>query len=248
VDEEGKPKVEVNYRMAFCGVWTLYDAEGDALLATRYGRMPEEGHDPIEESLCGDLRAILARRPDLDLIGLADGASEMQQVLTRIFCALGRPDAPIGVDFWHLIEKLSDAVRATGREPADYLPDFKKTLREEFFGVERIEIYLRTWRLEHDDDVPEALEEALTYIGNHRGRMRYQPLVEAGLPIGSGTVEATCKTLVSIRMKRSGSSWKNPGGQAVLSLRSLAKSSRWDEAMAFLLPTYVTPVHEIRVA
>ena len=66
-----------------------------------------------------------------------------------------------------------------------------------------------------------------------------------GLPIGSGHVEATCKTLVSTRMKRSGASWKTPGGQAVLSLRSLARSSRWSAAMEFLLATYIKPVCEV---
>ena len=249
LDAQGKPRTEVNCRMAFCGIWTLYDADGEPLLATRYGRMPYEGHDPIEESLRGDLDAILLVRPDLDLVGLADGAPEMQQLLARIFLAVGRPDAPIGVDFWHLLEKVADATRAAGHEPADFLPAFKETLRQELVGIERIELYLRTWALAYDvNEVPEALEAALTYIENNRDRMRYQPLVEAGLPIGSGGVEATCKTLVSTRMKRCGASWKTPGGRAVLNLRALAKSSRWDEAMAFLLPTYVTLVRDVRAA
>ena len=39
--------------------------------------------------------------------------------------------------------------------------------------------------------------------------------------------------------------WKTAGGQAVLTLRSLAKSSRWDPAMAIVLPTWRKPVHEV---
>ncbi len=70
------------------------------------------------------------------------------------------------------------------------------------------------------------------------------PLNARSTPIGSGHVEATCKTLVSTRMKRCGARWKDAGGQAVLSLRSLAKSSRWQPAMDLLLPTWRTPVRE----
>ena len=72
--------------------------------------------------------------------------------------------------------------------------------------------------------------------------MRYHSMLSQGFPIGSGCVEATCKTLVSVRMKRSGASWKTPGGQSVLNLRSLAKSSRWEKAMKFLMSTYVIEV------
>ena len=245
-DDKGQPLIEVNFRMAFCGVWSLHDAEGEPLLTTRYGRMPHEGHAPIEESLRGDLEAVLLERPDLTCVGVADGAPEMQLLLTRVFQGAGRPDAPVSVDFWHLVEKLSGAVRSTGREPKEHLPEFRRTLKEEDAGVERVEMRLRTWRLDYsDDEVPEDLAAALTYIDNNRDRMRYRPLIEAGLPIGSGGVEATCKTLVSTRMKRSGASWKTPGGQAVLSLRSLARSSRWSAAMEFLLATYVTPVREV---
>jgi len=250
-DDEDRPLIEVNLRMAFCGVWTLHDAEGEPLLTTRYGRMPHEGHAPIEESLRGDLEAILLERPDLTCVGVADGAPEMQLLLTRVFQAVGRPEAPVSIDFWHLVEKLSDAVRSTDREPKEYLPEFRRRLKEEDAGVERVEMRLRTWKLDYladdggEDEVPEDLAAALTYIENNRDRMRYRPLIEAGLPIGSGGVEATCKTLVSTRMKRSGASWKTPGGQAVLSLRSLARSSRWSAAMEFLLATYIKPVCEV---
>ena len=64
----------------------------------------------------------------------------------------------------------------------------------------------------------------------------------AGLPIGSGYVEATCKTLVATRMKRSGARWKPRGGQAIMHMRSLAMSTRWEEGMDFLLGTYVAQV------
>ena len=46
--------------------------------------------------------------------------------------------------------------------------------------------------------------------------MRYHALKEEGVAIGSGVVEAACKTLVVQRLKRSGMRWRIVGGQAVL--------------------------------
>ena len=66
--KKGAPKrpVEVVYVMAFCGTVTLHDEEGRALHTIRYGRMPDPaGGKDVVAALAADVRAILARRPDL---------------------------------------------------------------------------------------------------------------------------------------------------------------------------------------
>jgi hypothetical protein len=60
--------------------------------------------------------------------------------------------------------------------------------------------------------------------------MQYHAYKEEGLPIGSGVVEAACKTLVGERLKQSGMRWTNRGGQAILTLRGLLQSNRWEKA------------------
>ncbi len=127
----------------------------------------------------------------------------MQQILRRIFQAVGRPGAPIGLDFWHLMEKLSAAIKAAGQDLSEYQLKFKKLLRTEYRGIEKIEIYLRTWAAEHaeeaeeaegdedaeggegaedaegsEEEVLEPLQSALTYIRNNREAMRYERLVK----------------------------------------------------------------------
>lgn len=54
-----------------------------------------------------------------------------------------------------------------------------------------------------------------------------------GLPIGSGVVEAACKTLATQRLKRSGMSWSD-GKQPILTIRSLQQSNRWDRGWALV--------------
>jgi hypothetical protein len=78
----------------------------------------------------------------------------------------------------------------------------------------------------------------LEYFRNNRSRMRYAALAAQGIPIGSGVVEAACKTLVGQRLKCSGMRWGHDGGQAILTVRGWTQSDRFDEAWALLAATY----------
>lgn len=234
-----KNPIEVKYKMAFCGVLTLHDAQGRALESIRYGRIPTDGaSQKIEESLEGDLATILLDRPELRVVTLADGAPEMQYLLDRIVANVPKVDAQM-VDFWHVVEKLSKAITAAGRDVSSKLPQWRERLKSDDAAIDRILIELKTWAVPYSEkNIPDGLREALTYLENQGDRMRYASSLKAGLPIGSGHVEATCKTLVTVRMKRAGSHWKEDSGQAILGLRSLAMSTRWDHAMDYLLDTY----------
>lgn len=242
-------QIEIVYRQAFCAVLTLHDAEGKALRSIRYGQMPSFGRAAIEQAVARDIDVLMRRRPNLKLVGIADGAPEMQAFLDR---ATGRyQPLAVLVDYWHLIEKLSAAITATGRDPADLLHTWRRQLLVCDDAIVTIDRTLRRWMCEyHEDDVPDALYDAFTYLDNNAERMRYASVRAAGLPIGSGHVEATCKTIVAVRMKRAGSRWKPDGAQACLQLRALACSDadRWEGAMTQIAGTFTQPVIPVRCA
>ena len=79
-------------------------------------------------------------------------------------------------------------------------------------------------------DTPEAAEEirkAIGYFQANAVRMDYPQFIARQLPIGSGAIESTCKTLVEERAKGAGMRWDQAGAQAVLSLRAVQRSGRW---------------------
>jgi hypothetical protein len=65
------------------------------------------------------------------------------------------------------------------------------------------------------------------YFTTHAARMDYPRLQALRLPIGSGAVESSCKTLIEEREKGAGMRWLKPAAQAVASLRALWRSGRW---------------------
>jgi hypothetical protein len=76
------------------------------------------------------------------------------------------------------------------------------------------------------------VEKALQYFEHNRSRMDYKRFRQEGYFIGSGVVEAGCRTLIGGRLKQSGMFWKIPGGGAVVVLRCALETGNaavWDQ-------------------
>ncbi len=153
-------------------------------------------------------------------------------------------EQPIGtrvhrlVDLWHLLEKLARAAAVIHGETAGatVLERWKLKLLNSSAARHAIQRELRQSGRE-DIRVGEGrpVHEAMTYIANNGDRMDYADARRQGLPVGSGNVEATCKSLVQVRMKRPGARWKETSGEHIIQLRAVALSDRWNSAIALSL-------------
>ena len=74
-----------------------------------------------------------------------------------------------------------------------------------------------------------AVEQALHYFVTNVSRMQYGTFRAAGYFIGSGVVEAGCKTVIGGRCKQSGMFWSESGAENILALRCIHSSRRLDD-------------------
>lgn len=230
---------------ASCGTLSFYDREGNRLATRRLARMPERKKATLKSMLADEVEAVLAERPELQLVKVADGAKD-----NWTYLAQGLPPGTEVADFYHVAEHLHVALAAAyGDTSPQCKAQFEKLrhiLREDLNGAEKVIRALVHLRDRHPRRTKIATE--LKYFRTNRHRMNYAELKAQNLPIGSGVVEAACKTLVTQRMKRSGMRWREDGGQAILTFRSLTQSERFDRAWKLLATTYratVTLPHKV---
>ena len=75
----------------------------------------------------------------------------------------------------------------------------------------------------------ENAEKEIKFLNVHKELMRYDHFRKQGLFVGSGVMEAGCKTLIGQRMKQSGMEWSVRGANAIIALRCVIKSGRLQE-------------------
>jgi hypothetical protein len=177
----------------------------------------------------------LIQRPDLRVIKVADGAPDNWSYLGETL-----PFGEEVLDFYHAAEHLGAALGAAYGEGTptyhERLETLSTVLRDEPQGVDQVIGALCRLRTRYPRR--QAIHTALAYFRDHRHQMRYAALRAQNLPIGSGVVEAACKTLVSQRLKRSGMRWRHTGGQAILTFRALCQSERFERAWPLLVRRY----------
>ena len=229
--DEKKSQGPADYQEAGCGTVTYYDEEGERIGTTRYARMPEQKKVVLKGQLEDELRSILAVRPDLTVVGLADAAPDNWEFLYGLRDRLEIEDFREVVDNFHVLERIMKALNAyhgEGTAAAKIaFQECRTWLREEEDGADRVIRALRYRRDRSRGAKRKTIVVQIKYLENRKrnGHLSYKELLDDNLPIGSGVVEAACKTLVAQRMKCSGMSWRE--GQGILTLRSLIQSDRW---------------------
>lgn len=228
-------KGPAGYREVGCATLSFCDEDGQMLSAIRLARMPETKKSTLKRSILAELGAILAQCPGLPVVKIADGAEDNWSFLSKEI-----PCGAEAIDFFHAAEHLGQALAAAygdgTRESRFRFQELREILLEDCGGVEKVIRSLTYLRSKHPRS--KRIAQVLSYFRKNRKRMRYFEHKELGLPIGSGPVEAACKTLVAQRMKQSGMRWGTEGGQGILTFRGWTQSERFDHAWSLLAATY----------
>jgi hypothetical protein len=134
------------------------------------------------------------------------------------------------VDFYHALEHAGKVLLALLGSKEH--PDYKRRLRRwaKQLLKDQVEKLIAQMRLEcAGKPQAETVEKQLGYFVNNVARMQYGSFRRQGFFIGSGVVEAGCKTIIGSRCKQSGMFWGEPGAENILALRCIHASRRLDQ-------------------
>ena len=157
------------------------------------------------------------------------------------------------IDFFHIAEYLQAAAAAIFKDSdADarvLRVQWCEMLKAYDDGADRVRQSLRHYRRKATRTAEKAgLDKALTYLKNNRTRMAFHAAQLANLPLATGPTEAAAKSLVGVRMKRSGARYGQHGGQTILTLLAAFKSGRFDTLWDVLGEGYAANVVRPRAA
>lgn len=167
------------------------------------------------------------------VILLIDGAAGLANMGRICF-----PTALQIVDFYHALEHAGKVllVLLGSKEHLEYkkrLGRWARLLLRD--GVEKLIAQARRECAEGQPHKSQAMEKELHYFVENVNRMQYGTFRRNGYFIGSGVVEAGCKTVIGARCKQSGMFWGEAGAENILAFRCINASRRlevfWKERL-----------------
>jgi len=232
MEERGKNGARVvNYRMAYVATFSISDERCSTVVARRYAAPSHQGPERIIERIKADVEHALAQNPNLHVGIVQDGAPELWHLMRTMLRSLKLHDWRETIDRFHLMEKLalmlSLILPHAELERAKILERWNRALDRN----DRAILHIRKWIYAEQRHVRgrrgEDLSRAIGCYFVNTSLFRYASLASLGLQQGSGVTEGACKSLVTMRAKRSGQRWRPEGIRAVMALRSLLNSDRF---------------------
>jgi hypothetical protein len=157
---------------------------------------------------------------------IGDGAPWIWNIARQHF-----PGAVEIVDLYHARQHLWDLARRlfpndTRRQNACIGLHQKRWLDKG--RIAKLVACLRSIRTP-DTDLANKLRTEADYFASNAARMNYPEFRKQHLFVGSGVIEAGCKTVVGHRLKQSGMFWTLPGANAILALRCSHLNGRFED-------------------
>jgi hypothetical protein len=212
-----------DWKHVAAGAFVLLDEQGERLETIYLANAPEDNKVTFWQRMEQEHQRLLLHFPEVPWFGLCDGAKDIQEWLEA------RCDM-LTLDFYHLTEYIAAAKPAFGKDLAAQTKWYEQALHElkhDEGSAEKILGQIKTKARSNAQpaELREKLRGIIGYLERNLDRMEYALLRADNLPIGSGVIEAACKTVVKQRTNLSGARWKHKGLQRVLALRSLWLSS-----------------------
>jgi len=178
----------------------------------------------------GILMAAEARRRGAahirQLVMLGDGAAWIWNLASQHF-----PEATQIVDLFHAREHLHDLAKLLEFMLGDHKQDWLDARLAELDAGDIGAICAAARAFPLTGRKADELTTALGYFEHNSHRMHYARFKSLGMFVGSGAVEAACKSIVGQRLKLSGMRWTEHGATGILTLRCLEASDRWEEIL-----------------
>lgn len=180
----------------------------------------------VSRQLRRECQAAGLEKADL-VIALTDGGNGLENCLQDAVSGLSRRTVFI-LDYFHAVEHLREFANAwLGSDTAcsrKQVQKWKQILKSR--GGEVLMKRLEKLDLTAEaSSVREAHHELLGYFRNNLHRTDYPTYIKNGWQIGSGVIEAACKSVVGRRLKQSGMRWTSQQTTPMCQLRALYRSS-----------------------
>lgn len=158
------------------------------------------------------------------VVVLGDGAPWIWNLAESYF-----PQAVHIVDLFHARQRLSDTAKLLFSAHPSQAESWQE---EQSLLLDQGQIALVAMNMRQQmhsrPELAESLEKMANYFETNASRMKYDEFRRQALFVGSGVMEAGCKTVVGQRLKRSGMRWTLRGANAIMALRCLELSGRMD--------------------
>jgi hypothetical protein len=179
----------------------------------------------------------------LKVVFIGDGAAWVWELARVNF-----PGAILILDFYHALQHVHGLIEALWGKDSPEGQKASKRWRNWLLKDKSHQIVNQAKEQLASALDTEHAQSQIGYLENNLARMSYGVFRKAGYFIGSGVIEAGCKTVVGKRMKCSGMFWSQEGGQGILDLRCAFLSNRLDAFCQTRATANLPPENVVKLA
>jgi hypothetical protein len=240
------------FEVASAGTVWVTDRRGERLGTVYLAFAPELGQRQMTDQLTGLIEEVLRRweGPLPRLAYVTDAGDNETKYFEQVLRPMVHPRTREELewqrilDFYHAMErvwKLADVLfgndawgrRNWGRRMGKLLKKANGPFR-----VLHAAAALKTRRTLNKVALDEY-RKAYSYLKTRTRWMQYDEYARVKLPLGSGIIEAACKTIFTQRLKLSGMRWNKAGAQVILNLRVVLLSGVWEKVYRHTLQSNI---------